>query len=153
MNSKLLQAFAQAVSAFNSADYTGSLGPLLHPDVEMNEVDDPTQPPHSGKPNVLDYLNTKQGSKKPQFFYVDPLDPRVIGPFEGPPDTDHKPNTKHGQISGVGKYQDISIAAPGQDVTDPFLVRYDFLFRKEAGSWLLVMAVATPMEPVPTSAT
>ena len=145
MKTKLLRTFEQAVSAFNSGDYTGSLGPLLHADVVMNEVDDPEASPHNGKSEVVDYLTNKQSSKKPQFFYVDPDDPVVEGPFEGPPDSDHKPNTKHAQISGIGKYQDISVAGPDQDVTEPFLVRYYFLFRKEAGAWLLVEAVATPL--------
>jgi hypothetical protein len=67
------------------------------------------------------------------------------GPHEGPHDTDHKSNVKHAQINGIGKYQDISIAAPGQAVIDPYPVRYYFMFRKEASSWLLVHAVATPL--------
>jgi len=145
MKTQLRTIFEQAVSAFNSGDYTGSLGPLLHADIVMNEVDDPQAPPHSGKNEVLNYLTSTQSTKKPQFRYVDSADPGIRGPFEGPHDTDNKPNTKHGQISGIGKYQDISVAAPGQDLTDPFLVRYFFLFRKEAGSWLLVEAVATPL--------
>jgi hypothetical protein len=144
MKTRLRQTFEQAVSAFNSADYTGSLGSLLHPDVVMNEVDDPKAPPHAGKNDVLTYLNNTQSSKQPQFFYVDTSDPKIDGPNEAPGDTDNKPNVRHAQVNGIGKYQDISVTAPGQNITAPFYVRYYFLFRKEA-SWLLVHATATPL--------
>jgi len=64
MKTELRTIFEQAVSAFNSGDYTGSLGPLLHADIVMNEVDDPQAPPHSGKNEVLNYLTSTQSTKK-----------------------------------------------------------------------------------------
>jgi len=144
MPTELMATFAGAVSAFNSGDYITSLKPLLHKHVVMNQVDDPKAPPHAGIDNVTNYLVGTQSTLLPQFAYVG--DPEIVyGPVEAPANTDDPASQAlHGQISGIGTYQDDK-----QKPATLTYVRYFFLFRRESpkNSWLLVHAVATPYKP------
>ena len=150
-----MNVFDTAVKAFNKGAYsnsTTSLASVMHADIVMNKVDDPTAKPFAGKRNVISYLNSHQSALLPQFNYL----PKSRFPFitnppiEAPPNTDNAGSTAlHAQISGIGTYQDISLAGPGQAITTPDYVRYFFLFRREDTShpWRLVHATATPYKP------
>jgi hypothetical protein len=151
--SQLLSTFQDAVIAFNDGDYdttSASLSARSHDDVVMNKVDDPRALPFSGRHDVFTYLNTYQKAPLPQFNYkpdsTNPTDVSTMkGPDEAPVGTDTKAGVLHAQISGIGKYQDVSGKGTNKNVTDPYYVRYFFLFRRESNSWQLVHATATPL--------
>src|SRR5579863_1205473 len=135
----LKDSFLKALDKFDRQLYSGANGlePLLHTEVIMNEVDAPYGI-HSGRDNVITYLNTTQAKRGPTLS----VDTNTLAESPAAPGS-------HGQVSGIdGFYRDNSLRyqdAQGiwHDPSTPFRVRYIFNLRMEAGNWLIINATAT----------
>lgn len=134
--SALTDAFTAAVRTFNTEAYD-ALHDLLHNDVVFNRVDDPGQGPIAGRDTVLTYLNNTQDKLRPQFSPRSVIESLSL-------------NATHGQVSGIGMYQDNSKAYPDafgvqHQPSIPFKVQYFFVFVRQNNHWLLTKASATPV--------
>jgi hypothetical protein len=134
MPTTLVQRFKDAVDAFNACrnegDYSTKVGPFLHENVIMDEVDSP-HTRHSGKANVLNYLDTQQAHVSPQFY------PDYSNCEQDPKNST---NATSAWVSGLAGYQD-TLSAPQR-----IQARYRFQFRRRDinAEWLITVATAEP---------
>lgn len=139
----LKDAFIVALNQFNQGAPYDPLGPLMHDEVIMNEVDFPYCR-HCGKVNVINYLNNSQTKQKPKLI----VNLNTINE-----DPNHLVGATYGQVSGTdGLYQDNSVAyedPPGTNhpISGKIPVRYIFTFILQNNVWLILNATATLLPP------
>jgi len=121
MSADLQGTYNDAKGFWQNANWP-ALVQLCHPDIIMTHVDD-TKPPIRGTTELQQYLNTKGNQDRSKFNET-----TAVLLQQG----------VNGSVRGYADFYDTSTTAV------PTPIRYQFLFLREGGNWLLINSSGSP---------